>query len=108
MKTASIVITLLLFIKKHNCRCRCPAHSQAYSGPINTLKPGASTGALAQQRNLAHNKPQPDYAFEVGNYNYVDRCLRKPGNTRVEKLPQLTTKALILFPWQYVVVSTSK
>ena len=55
-------------------RCRCPAHSKAYSGPINRLRPGStpSLGALnqgghnhGQHRCMGHEKPMPEYAFEV-------------------------------------------
>ena len=48
-----------------NFRCRCPAHSQAFSGPLY-VGPGQNGRSLQTT-----TEPTYDYAFEVCTKNYT-------------------------------------
>ena len=56
-------------------RCSCPAHSQAFSGPVCTNLAGGSALLQSTQSNISHldrhkrfasqQNPNTEYAFEV-------------------------------------------
>lgn len=50
-----------------NFRCRCPAHSQAFSGPLY-VGPGQNGRSLQTT-----TEPTYDYAFEVYTKNYTTK-----------------------------------
>jgi len=93
--------------------CRCPAHSKAYSGPINRLRPGSTPnlGALnqgghnhGQHRCMGHEKPMPEYAFEMAcsNIRYGPGVTQEVGmdlaNMRSKKVGVFTDKNLMKLP----------